>query len=268
MEVRVLSDTIVSLDTDERGVACVTLNRPEVHNAFNPAMIEALHSIIRDVGKDDSIRAVTLTGAGKSFSAGADLNWMRESASYDREKNISDAGKLSALLEDLAILPKPTMALVRGAAIAGGAGLVSCCDIVLADQSAKFGISEVRIGLIPATISPYVIGKIGAPQARRYFLTGERFGAEEARKIGLIHEVVSDERALNTRAEQIISEILKGAPKSIAEAKQLIATVAAANVSSELRGMLTAKLADVRAGEEAVEGVSSFLEKRPPRWSE
>ena len=134
MEVRVLSDTIVSLDTDERGVACVTLNRPEVHNAFNPAMIEALHSIIRDVGKDDSIRAVTLTGAGKSFSAGADLNWMRESASYDREKNISDAGKLSALLEDLAILPKPTMALVRGAAEVGDHDVLAAADRDIGDR--------------------------------------------------------------------------------------------------------------------------------------
>lgn len=249
-------------------MACITLNRPEVHNAFNPAMIEGLHSLIRDVANDDSIRVVKLTGAGKSFSAGADLNWMRDSADYDRDKNIKDASKLSALLEALETLPKPTIALVRGAAIAGGTGLVACCDIALAEQNAKFGISEVRIGLIPATISPYVIDKIGAPQARRYFLTGERFGAEQAQKIGLIHEVAANEEALNTLAEQVINDILKGAPKAISEAKQIIATVAATNNSPGMRRTLTAKLADLRAGPEAIEGVSSFLEKRPPSWGE
>ncbi|MBT3765178.1 MAG: enoyl-CoA hydratase/isomerase family protein [Rhodospirillaceae bacterium] len=262
-----MSDTIVKIEIDQRGVACITLNRPEVHNAFNPEMIDVLHGILRDVAQDDSIRVVLLTGAGKSFSAGADLNWMRQSADYDRDRNISDAGKLSALLEALATLAKPTIALVRGAAIAGGTGLVACCDIALAEQSAKFGVSEVRIGLIPATISPYVIDKIGAPQARRYFLTGERFGAEEAQKIGLVHEVVADEDALNAMSERLIDEILKGAPKAIAEAKQVIAAVAGTNNSPEMRATLTAKLADIRARPEAIEGVSSFLEKRPPSWS-
>ena len=249
-------------------MASITLNRPEVHNAFNLAMIDMLHGIISEVGRDDSVRAVKLTGAGKSFSAGADLNWMRQSANYDRDRNIEDAGKLSALLEALATLSKPTIAIVQGAAIAGGAGLVACCDIALADQSAKFGISEVRIGLIPATISPYVIDKIGAPQARRYFLTGERFGAEEAQKIGLIHEVAANEDALNALAEGLVDEILKGAPKAIAEAKRVIAAVAGTNNSSEMRATLTEKLADIRARPEAIEGISSFLEKRPPSWNE
>ena len=230
--------------------------------------LPTFHGIIRKVGSDDSVRAVKLTGAGKFFSAGADLNWMRQSADYDRDRNIKDAGKLSDLLEALATLPKPTIALVRGAAIAGGTGLIACCDIALADQSAKFGVSEVRIGLIPATISPYVIDKIGAPQARRYFLTGERFGAEEAQKIGLIHEVAADEDTLNALAEELIDEILKGAPKAIAEDKQVIAAVADTNNSSEMRAKLTAKLADIRARPEAIEGVSSFLEKRPPSWNE
>ncbi len=262
-----MTDPIVNLAIEENGVATVTLNRPEVHNAFNPSMIEALHNCVREINGNDAVRVVKLTGAGKSFSAGADLNWMREAAGYDREQNIADAGKLSALLEDLATLPKPTIALVHGAAIAGGTGLVSCCDIVLADQTAIFGVSEVRIGLIPATISPYVIGKIGAPMARRYFLTGERFGAEQAREMGLIHEIAADEDALNATASQIADEILKGAPTAIADTKQLIAMVAATDNSLDTQGKLAAKLADRRASVEAAEGITSFLEKRPPSWS-
>ena len=253
-----------NLEIEKSGIACITLNRPEVHNAFNPAMIEALHKIVLEIGRDQAIRVVKLTGAGKSFSAGADLNWMREAAGYTQAQNLADTGKLSALLNDLASLPKPTIALIRGAAIAGGTGLVACCDIAIAEPNATFGVSEVRIGLIPATISPYVIAKIGPRQARRYFLTGERFDAEEARRIGLIHEVAAD---VDARAGQIADEILKGAPVAIEQTKKLIATIANTEVSNGLQAELAAKLAHRRASPEAVDGIAAFLEKRPPGWS-
>ncbi len=262
-----MNNSIIQITKEKNGVACITLNRPEVHNAFNPAMIEALHQAVLDAGKDNSIRMVKLAGAGKSFSAGADLDWMKEAATYNEAQNIADAHKLSALLEDLAALPKPTIALVHGAAIAGGTGLVACCDIALAQKTAIFGISEVRIGLIPAMISPYVVGKIGARQARRYFLTGERFDAETAQHIGLVHEVVENDAELVRKANQICDEILKGAPVAISDTKQLIAEIAQTNVSPARQEELAAKLARRRASPEAVEGITAFLEKRSPNWS-
>src|SRR5690606_19141727 len=172
------------------GVATVTLNRPDRHNAFDDALIAALTQVLRELDADDSVTVVVLAGAGKSFSAGADLNWMRRMADYGREENLADAEALAALMETLNGLDKPTIARVQGAAFGGGVGLVACCDIAIAADTASFCLSEVRLGLIPAVISPYVVTAIGERAARRYFVTAERFDAREAHRLGLVHEVV------------------------------------------------------------------------------
>ncbi len=245
-------------------VARVVMDRPEVHNAFDEHLIEQLAAAFEALGADDSVRCVVVTGAGRSFSAGADLDWMRRSADYAFEDNVEDARALARMLAILDELPKPTVAMVNGAAIGGGAGIVAACDVALASDRAVFAFSEVRLGLVPAVISPCVLRAIGPRQARRYFLTAERFGAEEARRIGLVHEVV-EAGALERRTEEIVRALLEGGPEAQAEAKSLIRTV------SGLEGSLVAEttariIAERRASAEGREGVRAFLDKRRPSW--
>ena len=252
---------------DPRGVATLTLNRPEVHNAFDEGLIAALTERLAALGADPAVRVVLLRAAGRSFSAGADLNWMRRAAAYGDAENIADAERLGALLHTLASLPQPTVAVVQGAAIGGGAGLVAACDIVIAAERARFAFSEVRLGLIPAVISPVVVASIGARAARRYFLTAERFDARAARDIGLVHEVVTEE-ALDETLERTLVLLLANAPRAMAEAKTLVADVAGRPFDQTLLADVARRIAARRASPEGREGLAAFLEKRPPRWPE
>ncbi len=245
-------------------IARVTLNRPEVHNAFDEHLIAALTELFEAFAEDGDLRCVLLTGAGRSFSAGADLSWMRRTAEYSEEANLEDARRLERMLRTLDELPKPTIAMVNGAAMGGGVGLVAACDIAIAAERAVFALSEVRLGLVPAVISPYVLRAVGIRACRRYFLTGERFDAAEARRIGLLHEVVA-EAELEIRALDIAEAILKGGPEALADAKSLIRL--SQSLEGSLLGEATARLiARRRASAEGREGVAAFLEKRPPAW--
>ena len=212
----------VLLDTTREGVAVVTLNRPGVHNAFNAEVIERLSDIFGDLAKQDGVRVVLIDGAGKSFSAGADLEWMKAAADYTEHENYQDALAAAGMFHRLRALPQPSLALVHGAALGGGVGLVAAADIAIATSEAQFGLTEVRLGLVPAVISPYVVEAIGARAARRYFLTGEKFGAAEALQLGLVHMVVKDKTAMAQEAEKLVSAILECSPEAIARAKRLI----------------------------------------------
>lgn len=245
----------------DHGIARVTLNRPEVHNALNAAMIADLKAAFDRLSDDADTRVVVLTGEGKNFSAGADLNWMQEASQQSFEANQQDAYKLARMLYTIDSCPKPVIALVNGAALGGGVGLVACCDIVVAQSTAQFGLTEVKIGLIPATISPYVTRKIGESQARRYMLTGGRFDAETARRIGLVHEVGDD-------ADAIISSLVANGPAAMADTKTLIRDVAHATVDEALLAMTAERIATRRASAEGREGIAAFLEKRKPGWTQ
>lgn len=250
----------------EGPVARVTMNRPRLHNAFDEELIAALTRTFDELGDDDVVRVVVLTGAGASFSAGADLNWMRRAAAYDEERNRADARALEAMLRTLDELPKPTVALVNGLAIGGGVGLVAACDVAVAGAAAAFATSEVRFGIVPAVISPFVVRAVGARQARRYFLTAERFGAEEARRVGLVHEVAAPE-ALEARGREVVAELLKGGPEALAEAKRLVGLVASMPQSGSLLAEATVGIiAERRASAEGRDGIAAFLEKRPAAW--
>ena len=247
-------------------VGLVTLNRPDRHNAFDDALIADLTQALRDMEADDAVRVVVLAGAGKSFSAGADLNWMKRMAGFSKEENQRDAMGLGALMRTLAHLRKPTIARVHGAAYGGGVGLVACCDIAVATQEASFSFSEVKLGLIPAVISPYVIAAIGERHARRYFITGERFDAGQAWRLGLVHELAMDEADMDQRLGVIVTALLTAGPVAIREAKELVRAVANKPVMSELIQDTAERIARVRSSPEGREGVSAFLEKRKPSW--
>ncbi len=255
----------VLVTVDAKGVATITLNRPEKHNAFDDATIATLTRELRTLGDDEDVRVVVLAARGPSFCAGADLQWMKRTAEFSEAENLQDASALAELLQILDTLPKPTLALIQGSAYAGGVGLVCACDIAIAARSARFSITEVRLGLIPSVISPFVINAIGESYARRYFLTGERISSTEAERIGLVHEVVPDE-ALAVRGETFVKMLLKGGPESLSEAKALIKTVHGREVDSELLVDLARRIARVRVSDEAQEGMGAFLEKRKPRW--
>lgn len=250
---------------ESNGVARLTLNRPEVHNAFNDALIAQMTESLNDLERDAQVRVVVLSSSGKSFSAGADLNWMRAMAGYGQAENLRDAAALGELMHRLDSLKKPTLALVQGAAFGGGVGLVACCDIAIAAQRATFCLSEVKLGLIPAVISPYVVAAMGPRAARRYFLTAERFSAEKALALGLVHEVVADD-GLEAAADSIIADILTTGPLAVQEAKDLIASVASRPPDAGLRQETAERIARIRASEEGQEGLSAFLEKRTPSW--
>ena len=249
---------------DDRGVATVTLNRPEVHNAFDDKLIAELTDAIETLGGREDIRAIVITGAGKSFSAGGDLAWMRACADYDERENEADSLRLARLMHTLDGVPKPTIARVNGHAFGGGVGLAACCDIVLAASSARFSLSEVRLGLVPAVISPYVIAAIGARQARRYFLTAEAMDAVTAQRIGLAHAVV-DPDDLDEAVAREIDHLLKGGPTALAEAKALVARLAPP-VDEATRAETAALIARLRVSAEGQEGLSAFLDKRKPAW--
>jgi len=244
----------------------VTLNRPERHNAFDDALIAELTETLRSLEGDDKVRLVVLSGAGKSFSAGADLNWMKRMAGFSQEENQRDAMALGALMRTLAHFRKPTIARVQGAAYGGGVGLVACCDVAVAAQSATFALTETKLGLVPGVISPYVVSAIGERAARRYFLTGERFDAAEAWRLGLVHDLAPNEDELDGKIGEIVDAMLACGPVAQREAKELIRAVANRPVTSELIQDTAERIARLRASPEGREGVAAFLEKRRAAW--
>ncbi|NIA72014.1 enoyl-CoA hydratase/isomerase family protein [Pelagibius litoralis] len=252
---------------DPRGVARITLTRSEVHNAFNDVLIAELTAVLEGLSRDDRVRLVVLSAQGRSFSAGADLNWMKAMAGFSEAENRDDALRLARLMQCLNELPKPTLALVQGAAYGGGVGLVACCDIVVAAEEAKFCLSEVKLGLTPAVISPYVVAAIGEAAARRYFLTAEAFSAWEAQRLGLVHEVVEGP-ALEQKGRQIAAALLDGGPKAQTAAKDLIFAVSKTGAQDVLIEETARRIAAVRASDEGREGITAFLEKRRPGWQE
>ncbi|MGH8851906.1 MAG: enoyl-CoA hydratase/isomerase family protein [Casimicrobiaceae bacterium] len=254
------------LDVDlRRTIAVVTLNRPEVHNAFDQALVRELTAVLKRLERDVTVRAVVLAGAGKSFCAGADLNWMREMATFSRAQNLADAGALARMLDTLNRLSKPTIARVHGAAYGGGVGLVACCDVAFGAAEASFALSEGRLGLIPATVGPYVIDAIGARAARRYFLTGERFDAQEACRLGLLHDLAPLPE-LDARINDVLGALLITGPVAQAESKDLIRAVARRPIDGRLIAGTARRIARVRASPEAREGIAAFLGKRKASW--
>jgi len=247
------------------GVATVTLARPEVHNAFDEALIAELTRALKALDADPAVRVVVLGGEGRSFCAGADLTWMQRMAGYDHAANLADAGALAAMLAALDRLAKPTIARVHGAAYGGGVGLVACCDIAVAAEDAVFALSEARLGLIPATIGPYVVAAIGRRAARRYFLTAERFGAADALAIGLVHAVVPA-AGLDARVRELADALLAAGPRAQAESKALIRAVAGRAIDDTVIADTVEWIAAVRASPEGREGIAAFLARRPPAW--
>ncbi|OAL79215.1 enoyl-CoA hydratase [Acinetobacter sp. SFB] len=246
-------------------VATVWINRAELHNAFNTTVIEELQHCFTALNSRDDVRVVVLGGRGKSFSAGADLNWMKQAGQASQAENEADALKLAKMLQSLATLKQPTIARVHGIAFGGGMGLASACDICIASMDAKFATSEVRLGLAPSTISPYVIRAIGARQASRYFLTAERITAEQAQKIGLVHEVTTVEE-LDSKIDEMVQALLLGGPQAQASSKQLIQMVDQQVLTEELLLQTAQHIAHVRQGSEAKNGLSAFLDKQSPSW--
>jgi len=249
----------------DRGIETVTLNRPEVRNAFNDEVIAELTAVFVELSKRDEVRCVVLAGSGPAFCAGADLNWMKRMAGYTRDENIDDAGRLARLLEVIYRCPKPTIARVHGDAYAGGVGLVAVCDMAVAADNAQFCLSEVRLGLIPATISPYVIRAMGPRAAHRWFLTAERFDAAEALRMGLLHEAVPAD-ALDARVAALAQAVANAGPEAVKACKKLLHDVAGHEISAGLVRRTVEGIADIRASDEGREGVQSFLAKRKPNW--
>jgi methylglutaconyl-CoA hydratase len=249
----------------ERGVETVTLNRPDVRNAFNDEVIAELTAVFLELAKRDEVRCIVLAGNGPAFCAGADLNWMKRMATYTREENIEDASKLARMLEVIFHCPKPTIAKVQGDVYAGGTGLVAACDIAVSVDTAQYCLSEVKLGLIPATISPYVIRAMGTRASHRYFLTAERFGAAEAQRIGFVHEVVKAE-ALAAKTAEIAQALVNAGPQAVKACKKLLHDVAGQEIGAGLVRRTVEGIADIRASEEGREGIQSFLGKRKPNW--
>jgi methylglutaconyl-CoA hydratase len=258
---------LVITDIDDRGIATVTLNNPDKHNAFDDAIIKELTAAFIAVERNPAVRVMILASRGKSFSAGADLNWMKRMADYSYEENLRDSQALAAMLKTLNFMSTPTIARVQGAAFGGAVGLVSCADIAVATERATFSLSEVRIGLIPATISPYVIAAIGQRAARRYFTTAERFGADEALRLGLVSQIVSDETHLDATIDTLASSLLANSPAAVSAAKELVFAVAQREISEPLIDDTCRRIADIRISAEGQEGLAAFLEKRTPVWN-
>ena len=250
------------LVTCDGGVTTVLLNRPEVRNAFNDTMVSELREVFTNL--DKSTRAVVLTGAGKAFCAGADLNWMKQSVSYTQEENATDAGAMVGLFRAINECPIPVIGRVNGAALGGGVGLISCCDMVVASDRAKFGLTEVRLGLVPAVISPFVLGKIPKAEARRYFLTGEIFSAEAAQKMGLVQKVVSLE-TLDQAVKLWTDALASNGPNAVREAKRLVFEISDRATDDALQFAVDV-IARLRVSPEGQEGLAAFLEKREPNW--
>lgn len=249
----------------EGRVATIWLNRPEVRNAFNEISIAEITQAFRALGKDRSVRVIVLAARGTAFCAGADLNWMKKMAGYSEEENLADAAALAEMMRVIYECSKPTIARVQGDCYAGGMGLVAACDMVVAHVSAGFCLSEVRLGLIPATISPYVIRAIGERASRRYFLTAERFDAQEARRIGLVHEVVAEDQ-LDHEVGKLVHSLLSCSPHAVDEAKRLVRDVSGETIESTLITETVRRIAQIRVSDEGREGVQAFLNKRKPSW--
>jgi methylglutaconyl-CoA hydratase len=249
----------------ENGVETVTINRPEVRNAFNDEVITELTAVFLELAKRDEVRCVVLAGAGAAFCAGADLNWMKRIAGYTREENVADATGLARMLDLVFRLPKPTIARVQGDVYAGGTGLVAACDMAVSVDTANYCLSEVKLGLIPATISPYVIRAMGTRAAHRYFLTAERFSALEAHRIGLVHEVVKADE-LDAKVGEIAKALVQAGPQAVKACKQLLHDVAGHEITAGLVQRTVENIADIRASDEGREGIQSFLGKRKPNW--
>lgn len=250
---------------DERGVATLTMNRPELHNAFDDHLIDSMTAELVRLDNDPGVRVVILAASGRSFSAGADLSWMRRMAEYTREENLKDALGLAGLMKTLNGLSKPTIARVQGAAYGGGVGLVACCDMAIGSGRASFCLSEVKLGLIPAVISPYVVAAIGQRAARRYFQSAEVMAAAEAHRLGLLHQVVAEEE-LEDAVENLAALLLRNGPASMAAAKDLVTLVSSVPLSGELIVSTAERIATARASAEGREGLSAFFAKRDPAW--
>jgi len=251
---------------NEAGIARLTLNRPEIRNAFDDALIAAVTKALRELDADDAVRAVVLGGNGPAFCAGGDLNWMKRMSGYTYEQNVADAKGLAGMLQTLDRMRKPTIARVHGPVYAGGVGLVAACDIAVGVPEAKFCLSEAKIGLSPATISPYVVRAMGERMARRYFLSAEVFDGNEAYRIGLLSHVSPSEK-LDGEIDKILENLLQGGPQALAKIKVLIRDVASGPVDDAMVAETAKRIAEIRATPEGKEGVASFLEKRKPAWT-
>jgi len=255
----------VLLDVNAQGVATVTLNNPEKHNAFDDDIIKQLTDIFNNISQRDDISIMVLASNGKSFSAGADLGWMKRMAGYSYEDNLKDANALAQMLKALNFLPQTTIAKVQGAAFGGAVGLASCCDIVIASRNASFCLSEVKLGLIPATISPYVVDAIGLKASRRYFQTAERFFADKAQLLGLVDEIVEPE-SLSESVSAMISTLLANGNQARRQAKKLAQDVAFQAINESLLKDTSKRIAAIRVSDEGQEGLTAFFEKRSPNW--
>jgi methylglutaconyl-CoA hydratase len=255
----------VITDIDDLGVARVRLNNPDKHNAFDDEIIGELTEAFIAIADNSNVRVMVLASEGKSFSAGADLEWMKRMASYSHDENLRDASALALMLKTLNEIPQPTIARVQGATFGGAVGLVSCCDMAVAASAASFSLSEVKIGLVPATISPYVIAAIGQRAARRYFVTAERFDAHRAMEIGLINEVVDAEQ-LDQEIHRLIDALLANGPEAIITGKRLVFDIAGKVIDQQLIDSTCETIAAIRMSEQGQEGLQAFLEKRKPHW--
>jgi len=251
--------------TTQGAIRTITLCRPDVRNAFNDEVIAELKAAFIEAGQAANVRCVVLAAEGSAFCAGADLNWMRRMADYTRDENLADAGQLAAMLRAIYECPKPTIARVQGDVFAGGVGLVAACDIAVSVDTATYCLSEVKLGLIPATISPYVIRAMGARASHRYFLTAERFSAAEAHRVGLVHEVVAAD-ALDAKVSELTSALVSASPNAVRACKRLVQDVAEREIDDALVAHTVAGIADIRSSAEGKEGVQSFLQKRKPSW--
>lgn len=255
----------VITDIDDHGVAQVRLNNPDKHNAFDDEIIGELTEVFVAIADNSNVRVMVLGSEGKSFSAGADLEWMKRMASYSYDENLRDASALALMLKTLNEIPQPTIARVQGAAFGGAVGLISCCDMAVAASAASFSLSEVKIGLVPATISPYVIAAIGQRAARRYFVTAERFDAHRALQLGLVNEVVDAEQ-LDQEIARLINTLLANGPEAVTGAKQLVFDVAGKPIDQQLIDATCETIAAIRVSEQGQEGLQAFLERRKPQW--
>ena len=255
----------VTTTIDDRGVATVTLNNPDKHNAFDDVMISELTQIFKTLNNNADVRVMILAATGKSFSAGADLNWMKRMVNYSREENLADAMALADMLKTLNFMTMPTIARVQGATFGGAVGLVSCCDLAVANQTSVFSLSEAKIGLIPATIVPYVVAAIGQRACRRYFTTAERFDADKALNLGLVSQLANDEQALDAAVAQLVKQLLTSGPQAVAAAKQLLFDVGN-NITDKVIAQTCECIADIRVSPEGQQGLSAFLKKRSPTW--
>ena len=261
-----MSQQAVLSEISGRGIATVTLNNPEKHNAFDDRIIEDLTAAFAQISANKEVRAMVLAATGKNFCAGADLAWMKRMAAYSYEENLKDSKALARMFKILNYLAVPTIARVQGVAFGGGVGLVSCCDMAVATSDASFSLSEVKIGLIPAVISPYVVAAIGQRAARRYFTTAERFDAQTAAKLGLVSKVVKQEQ-LNQEIDKLAETLLANSPSALVEAKKLIFDVAGRAIDSELIDLTCQRISAIRVSANGQEGLSAFLQKRKPMWS-